>query len=202
MSTDPYMNLHGWTHLLQAIAGKHDIKVDFVSDTNKVEIHGNRVTVPIPTKRWKQKDFDNVLYAVDSYGSMHRYGSDAFLDFAELPADKPLGWMMREFESLRTMREAGEEFRGSKEIMSNGVGNRMRDGVIPHVDKMDSKLKAVTQAGAEASTHWNRGFAESAQGLMSKVMDDSEAASCVDKLDKMDFHDKVDALEHPADSLH
>ena len=202
MSTDPYMNLHGWSNLLQSIAGKHGVQVDFVTDTNKVEIKGDRVTVPVPDSRWTQKDFDNVLYAVDSYGSMWRYGSDAFLDFAELPADKPIGWMMREFESLRTMREAGEEFRGSKEIMSNGVGNRMEDTVIPAVDKMDSKFKAVIQAGAEASTHWNRGFASNAQNLMSKVMEDSEAAGCVSKLDKIDFHEKVDKLEHPADSLH
>lgn len=198
---NPFMNLHGWTNALKAIAGKHDLTVEFITGSNQVKIQGNKISVPVPDKRWKQKDFDNVMYAVDQYGSMWRYGAEAFPDYAELPADKPLGWMMREFEQLRTMREAGHEFKGSKEIMSIGVGNRMEDSIMPNLDKMDPKLQAVLLGGAEASTHWNRGYADGASGMIDHVLRNAEAEGCVKKLDKMEFHDKLNELEHPADSL-
>lgn len=198
---NPFMNLHGWTNALKAIAGKHDLIVEFVTGSDQVVIAGNKVTVPVPDKHWQQKDFDNVMYAVDQYGSMWRYGPEAFPDFAELPADKPLGWMMREFEQLRTMREAGMEFKGSKEIMSIGISNRMEQSIIPNIEKMDPKLSSVLLGGAEASTHWNRGYADGASSLIDNVLRNGEAKGCVDKLDKMEFHEKLNELEHPADSL-
>ena len=156
---NPLLNVHGWTKLLKAIAGKHDLRVEFTTGTSKVVIEGNRVIVPVPDAKWKQADYDNVLYGVDSYGSMWRYGDKAFAEFAELPNDQPIGWMLREFEQHRTMREAGREFRGSKEIMSTGVGHRMEDDIIPNVGKMDPKAQAIIEAGAEASSHWNSGYA-------------------------------------------
>ncbi len=198
---NPFMNLHGWTNALKAIAGKHDLTVEFITGSNQVEIAGNKVSVPVPDKRWKQRDFDNVMYAVDQYGSMWRYGPEAFPDYAELPPDKPLGWMMREFEQLRTMREAGHEFKGSKEIMSIGVGNRMEQSIMPALPNMDPKLQAVLLGGAEASTHWNRGYADGASGMIDSVLRNVEAKGCVDKLDEMEFHDRINELDHPADSL-
>ena len=197
----PILNIHGWTNLLKSIAGKHDLHVEFVDSTSNVTIDGNRVKVPIPDHRWKQKDYDNVLYGIDSYGSMWRYGDKAFAEYQELPPDQPIGWMLREFEQHRTMREAGEEFRGSKEIMATGVGNRMEDQIIPQVGDMDPKAQAIIEAGAEASSHWNSGYASSVPELMSHVLRNDEAKGMVEKLDEMEFHDALNECETVADSL-
>lgn len=197
----PIMHIHGWTSLLKSIAGKHDLRVEFTTDTDSVMVQGDRVTVPVPTSEWTEKDFDNVLFGVDSYGSMWRYGAQAFPEFAELPHDKPLGWMIREFEQHRTMREAGDEFRGSKNIMSKGVGNRMEDHIVPAVEKCDPKVQAMLLHGAEGSSHWNTGYAESVGPMMVNVLKNAEAKGFVDKLDEMEFQEKLNALENPADSL-
>jgi len=197
----PILNIHGWTNLLKSIAGKHDLHVEFVSSSENVTIDGNRVKVPIPDARWKQKDYDNVLYGIDSYGSMWRYGDKAFAEYQELPPDQPIGWMLREFEQHRTMREAGEEFRGSKEIMATGVGNRMEDQIIPQIDKMDPKAQAIIEAGAEASSHWNSGYASSVPELMSSVLRNDEAKGMVEKLDEMEFHDALNECDTVEDSL-
>lgn len=197
----PLLNIHGWTNLLKSIAGKHDLHVEFVTNTSQVVIEGNRVQVPVPDHRWEQKDFDNVLYGVDSYGSMWRYGDKAFKEYHELPPDQPIGWMLREFEQHRTMRKAGEEFKGSKSIMSTGIGNRMEQQIIPEIEDMDPKAQAIIEAGAEASSHWNAGFASSVPELMNHVLRNEEAAGHVTKLDDMEFHDRLNECESVADSL-
>jgi cobaltochelatase CobT len=132
---------------------------------------------------------------------MWRYGDKAFSEYQELPPDQPIGWMLREFEQHRTMREAGEEFRGSKEIMSTGVSNRMQDQIIPKVSEMDPKAQAIIEAGAEASSHWNSGFAGAVPELMSHVLRNDEAKGMVEKLDEMEFHDQLNECETVDDSL-
>lgn len=203
MKGNPITHIFGWSRLLKAIAGKHNISVQFdrSGDDNSLRIDGNHITVPMPTKDWQQRDYDNVLYAVDSYGSMWRYGEAAFKDFAELPADQPIGWIMRELEQVRTSYEAGEEFRGSKDIMSVGVGNRMQDVVVPAIDHMDPKVKALLQQVAEGSNHWNTGFASALPDLMHASARDPEAAKGVDKLDGIDFQEKLNDLQNPAETL-
>lgn len=197
----PMLNIYGWTNLLKSIAGKYDLSVSFVHDTNEVSISGRTVTIPMPDGRWEQADFDNVLYGVDLYGSMWRYGADGFKDYAELPADKPLGWMMREFEQHRCMREAGEEFKGSKDIMSTGVGNRIEQSILPALEGMDPKLQAVVQAGAEASAHWNRGYASNAAPIMQHVLKNDEGKDNISKLDAIDFDAMLNSVSTPKESL-
>ena len=196
----PVTNLYGWTRLANAIAGKHGMKIEFVTGKD-MEIDGNRVRIPMPDHKWEQKDFDNVLYMIDSYGSMWRYGADAFEDYSELPGDQPIGWMFREFEQIRTNREAAYEYRGSKRIMSDGVRNRMEDTIIPQVEGMDPKLKALMEASAEGSTHWNEGYAGAVPEIMRAVAADPEAKSSLEKLDNMYYQDKLNRLDSPAHSL-
>lgn len=197
----PLLGLYGWSNLLKSVADKHDLSVSFDNNLESVKIKGNQVRVPVPHTGWKQKHFDKVLFAVDSYGSMWRYGADAFDDFKELPPDKPLGWMMREFESIRTMREASTDFKGSKAIMSEGIDDRLKHEVIPKLPKMDPKVQSILQAGAESSIGWNEGYSSNLSDIMNTVLKNAEAASHLSKLDSMNFRDRMNSINTPKDSL-
>jgi hypothetical protein len=201
MKRTPLINLHGWTKSARAIAGKHGLSVTFKQGGDTVKIDGHRIEIPIPDNRWSEEDFDNVLFAVDQYGSMWRYGDKAFKEYEELPSDMPIGWMLREFEQHRTMRDAGKEFRGSQEIMGRGVGNRLEREVIPNMDKMDPKTAAIMEAGAEASAHWNRGYASGVSGMLPHVLRNADGEEMLKKLDAMDFDDALNATESVQDSL-
>jgi cobalamin biosynthesis protein CobT len=201
MKKNPLINLHAWTKSARAIAGKHGLSVRFKPGGDTVKIEGLSVEIPVPDDRWTDKDFDNVLFAVDQYGSMWRYGDHAFKEYEELPPDKPIGWMLREFEQHRTMREASDEFKGSQEIMGVGVSNRLEDHVIPKMEGMDPKTAAIMEAGAEASAHWNKGYATGVGGMMPHVLKNDDGRAILEKLDDMDFNAALNGTESVADSL-
>ena len=201
MKHNPLIGLHSWTKSIKAIAGKHDLHVSFERGGDTVKIDGKNVSIPVPDNRWTPKDYDNVLFAVDQYGSMWRYGDKAFDEYQELPSDMPLGWQLREYEQHRTMRDAGNEFKGSKEIMGTGVHNRLNDVVIPQIEGMDPKSQAIMEAAAEASAHHNKGYASGVGEMMKHVLKNDQGVEILEKLDKMDFDERLNNTESVQDSL-